>query len=222
MRGRSPPRQALSLLSQSHRTGTGAGAVSRRRVYYAGVAARCRPFHMRTMHIYHANSTLSGHILRPFLCHNCPQYPVAGLYVYISEGLPTVAAADCPAARYRFAPNSAAVRTTKRMTDGSSSASRSVTATANEGEIALSETRAQQKKGAGRAVVRCRQPPETQAVVAYPPYIYGLHEPGGEHLMREAGRIGWVLHPRRRRPRRHTGVCRLSQPRRSGLRHHHA
>ncbi|MFN2201827.1 MAG: N-acetylmuramidase domain-containing protein [Caldilineaceae bacterium] len=26
-----------------------------------------------------------------------------------------------------------------------------------------------------------------------PDYIYGLHEPGGEHLMKEAGRIGWVL-----------------------------
>ena len=27
----------------------------------------------------------------------------------------------------------------------------------------------------------------------FPPYIYGLHEPGGEHLMLDAGRPGWVL-----------------------------
>ncbi len=27
----------------------------------------------------------------------------------------------------------------------------------------------------------------------FAPYIYGLHEPGGEHLMLEAGRPGWVL-----------------------------
>jgi hypothetical protein len=27
----------------------------------------------------------------------------------------------------------------------------------------------------------------------YPEYIYGLHEPGGEHLMLDAGRPGWVL-----------------------------
>jgi len=24
-------------------------------------------------------------------------------------------------------------------------------------------------------------------------YIFGLHEPGGEHHMKEAGRLGWVL-----------------------------
>jgi N-acetylmuramidase len=27
----------------------------------------------------------------------------------------------------------------------------------------------------------------------FPPFIYGLHEPGGEHLMLDAGRPGWVL-----------------------------
>jgi N-acetylmuramidase len=27
----------------------------------------------------------------------------------------------------------------------------------------------------------------------FPPYIYGLHEPGGEHLMLDAGRPGWVV-----------------------------
>ena len=59
----------------------------------------------------------------------------------------------------------------------------------------MSETRrAQQKKAPVEQSSAPGSPPETQAVVAYPPYIYGLHEPGGEHLMREAGRIGWVLH----------------------------
>ena len=27
----------------------------------------------------------------------------------------------------------------------------------------------------------------------FPAYIFGLHEPGGEHLMLEADRPGWVL-----------------------------
>ena len=27
----------------------------------------------------------------------------------------------------------------------------------------------------------------------FPPYIYGLHEAGGERLMTESGRPGWVL-----------------------------
>ena len=31
------------------------------------------------------------------------------------------------------------------------------------------------------------------ARIRYPPYIFGLHDPGGEHLMLEAGRPGWVL-----------------------------
>ena len=29
--------------------------------------------------------------------------------------------------------------------------------------------------------------------IRYPPHIFGLHDPGGEHLMLEAGRPGWVL-----------------------------
>ena len=29
--------------------------------------------------------------------------------------------------------------------------------------------------------------------VPFPKYIFGLHEPGGEHLMEEKGKIGWIL-----------------------------
>ena len=27
----------------------------------------------------------------------------------------------------------------------------------------------------------------------YPPYIFGMHDRGGEHLMQEKGKHGWVL-----------------------------
>jgi hypothetical protein len=37
------------------------------------------------------------------------------------------------------------------------------------------------------------QQPETTSPDFLPDFIYGLHEPGGEHLMSDAGRAGWVL-----------------------------
>ncbi len=61
----------------------------------------------------------------------------------------------------------------------------------------MSETREPRKARTRHAPVESApapvEPADAQATVAYPGWIYGLHEPGGEKYMREAGRSGWVL-----------------------------